>query len=140
MAEEEGGGRRGGSGGEGVIVNAFNYRRYQEFTDVSAIIALLRDFHVALNVECRRHQERKTGGEQESGRRKGNLIRLVGKINAVHSKRTGSAPDARIASLLFRGRGKASLQSGRCNLQSDAHRRSRLDELPLSVIIEMVAR
>lgn len=73
MAEEEGGGRRGGSGGEGVIVNAFNYRRYQEFTDVSAIIALLRDFHVALNVECRRHQERKTGGGAREWKEKGKL-------------------------------------------------------------------
>jgi len=71
---------------------------HQEFTDVSAIIALLCGFLVR-RIKCwmpaasRRNDKDEARGWKGDMEREGGLIRLVGKINAVCSKRTGSTPD-----------------------------------------------
>lgn len=76
---------------------------HREFTDVSAIIALLCGFHVH-RIKCwipaasRRNEKNEARGwkgdtESSGGGGGAYLIRLVEKINAARSKQTGSTPD-----------------------------------------------
>lgn len=95
---------------------------HREFTDVSAIIALLCGFYVC-RIKCwmpaasRRNDKDEVRGWKGDMGREGGLIRLVGKINAVCSKRIGSTPGischcSSTSTEIHR------CKSGRCNLWS----------------------